>query len=325
MYAVGNSSFESYYEGSIPWHPMMEIVVMLLVYLIVMLLVLLTVAFFTLFERKVIGLIHSRVGPNKVSFWGLLQPILDAVKLLTKAKLTPLESNYYMYNISPHFGLSFSLIMWLSVPSCSHSIIYSLIYFIVIGSILVIPVLMAGWSSNSKYSLIGSLRSVAQTISYEAVITTLIIIVCVLIYSYDLLSMQSFSSFLVMLIFPMWLFCTLAETHRAPFDFAESESELVSGYNTEYRGGYFAFTFLTEYSVLLVSCQVITFLFFGWLFSTYTIFRVLLCMLMSLFLLFFTIWIRVTYVRFRYDFLIIVAWKSFLPICLFVLGFRIWL
>ena len=303
---------------------MMEFIIIFLVYLVSMLLVLLTVAFFTLFERKVIGLIHSRVGPNKVRFVGLLQPILDAVKLLTKSKLTPLESNYYMYNVSPHVGLALSLIMWLRLPTSSHTMEYSLLYFIVVGSALVVPVLMAGWSSNSKYSLIGRLRSVAQTISYEAVLTTLLIIVCLNMYSYDLLRMGSFSSLLILLIFPMWLFCTLAETHRAPFDFAERESELVSGYNTEYRGGYFAFTFLTEYRVLLVSCQIISFLFFGWLLPNYSLLSVYIIILLSLLVLFLTIWIRVTYVRFRYDFLIIVAWKSFLPLSLFLLITFIW-
>lgn len=166
---------------------------------------------------------------------------------------------------------------------------YSLLYFIVVGSALVVPVLMAGWSSNSKYSLIGRLRSVAQTISYEAVLTTLLIIVCLNMYSYDLLRMCSFSSLLILLIFPMWLFCTLAETHRAPFDFAERESELVSGYNTEYRGGYFAFTFLTEYRVLLVSCQIIGFLFFGWLLPNYSLLSVPMIILFSLLVLFLTI------------------------------------
>lgn len=123
---------------------MLEFTVIFLVYLVSILLVLLTVAFFTLFERKIIGLIHSRVGPNKVRFLGLLQPVLDAIKLLTKSKLTPLESNYHMYNISPHVGLAFSLMMWLSLPSCSHTISYSLLYFIVVGSALVVPVLIAG-------------------------------------------------------------------------------------------------------------------------------------------------------------------------------------
>lgn len=111
--------------------------------------------------------------------------------------------------------------------------------------------------------MVGRLRSVAQRISYEAVITTLLIVVCLLYSSYDLLRMTSLSSFIITILFPIWLFCTLAETHRAPFDFAESERELVSGFNTEYRGAYFAFIFLSEYRVLLVSCQVIVYLFIG--------------------------------------------------------------
>lgn len=323
---MGNNSFESCSGGSIPQYPViLTSLIYSLVYLVAILLILLTVAFFTLFERKVIGLIHSRVGPNKVSFLGLLQPILDAVKLLTKSKLTPLESNYFIYNLSPHFGLSFSLVIWLSIPLVTHSINYSLLLFIVVGRVLVIPVLMSGWSSNSKYSLIGRLRSVAQTISYEAVITTLLIVVCVMTSSYDLLSISSFSSVLVLLLFPLWLFCTLAETHRAPFDFAERESELVSGYNTEYSGGYFAFTFLTEYRVLIVSCQVITYIFLGWFIPSISLISSILVIILTLSILFVTIWIRVTYVRYRYDYLIIIAWKSLLPSSLFILAIIVWL
>ena len=280
----------------------------LLVYLIAMLLVLLTVAFFTLFERKFMGLIHSRVGPNKVSFLGLLQPILDALKLLTKSKITPLESNFISYNLSPIFSLTFSLLMWLRVPSCTHNILYSLLYFIVLGSVLVVPVLIAGWASNSKYSLVGSLRSVAQSISYEAVMTTLLICVCTARITYDVLSIGFCSSSLILLLLPIWIFCTLAETHRAPFDFAERERELVSGFNTEYGGAYFAFIFLSEYSVLLVSCQVMSILFIGWLIYPYlSLFTTSYVMLFSLILLSLTIWVRVTYVRFRYDFLIMTA------------------
>lgn len=172
---------------------------------------------------------------------------------------------------------------------------------------MVVPVLMAGWSSNSKYSLVGSLRSVAQSISYEAVITTLLIFLCLISQSYDLLSMGGSSSLLVFFIFPIWLFCTLAETHRAPFDFAERERELVSGFNTEYSGAYFAFIFLSEYRVLLVSSQVITYLFLGSLMGQTSLLSNLTLIIISMLLLTLTIWIRVTYVRYRYDFLIIAA------------------
>lgn len=272
------------------------------------------------------GLIHSRLGPNKVSFWGLLQPILDALKLLTKSKITPLESNFLSYNFSPIFRLTFSLLLWLRVPSCTHSILYSLLFFMVLGSVLVVPVLIAGWSSNSKYSLVGSLRSVAQRISYEAVMTTLLICVCLSAITYDVLSIGVSSSLLIFLILPIWLFCTLAETHRAPFDFAESERELVSGFNTEYGGAYFAFIFLSEYRVLLVSCQVISILFLGWLiYASYSLLTTFYLMLLSLLVLSFTIWVRVTYVRFRYDFLMITAWKSLLPISLMLLMVVLWI
>ncbi len=280
------------------------------------LLVLLSVAFFTLFERKLIGLIHSRVGPNKVSFIGIIQPILDALKLLTKSKFTPLESNYLSYNLSPHLRLIIALTIWVVVPSFIGDYSYSLIIFLAIGSALVIPVLISGWSSNSKYSLVGSLRSVAQSISYEAVLTTLLIWVTVLGLSYSLRSLGSFSSIFYFPVIILWLFCTLAETHRAPFDFAESERELVSGFNTEYGGAYFAFIFLSEYSVLIVSRYVISYLFLSTVnFSSY-----FLVSFLTFFILTFTIWVRVTYVRFRYDLLIIAAWKSLLPIRLLLLG-----
>lgn len=140
---------------------------------------------------------------------------------------------------------------------------YSLVIFFCVGSIIVFSVLMAGWSSNSKYSLIGSLRSVAQSISYESVFSTLIVLVIIFLISFSIRSGVSLSSPLILFLLPVWVICTLAETHRAPFDFSESESELVSGFNTEYSGAYFAFIFLSEYTVLLYSCILISFLFFS--------------------------------------------------------------
>lgn len=140
---------------------------------------------------------------------------------------------------------------------------YSLVIFFCVGSIIVFSVLMAGWSSNSKYSLIGSLRSVAQSISYESVFSTLIVLVMIFLISFSIRRGVLLSSPLILFLFPVWVICTLAETHRAPFDFSESESELVSGFNTEYSGAYFAFIFLSEYTVLLYSCILISFLFFS--------------------------------------------------------------
>ena len=278
------------------------------------LLIFLSVAFFTLFERKVIGLFHIRLGPNKVSFIGLLQPLLDAFKLLSKQVITPLQSNKLVYNFRPHLALTLSLFMWLTIPTSYYflSINFSIVMFFCIGSVIVFAVLLSGWSSNSKYRLIGSLRSVAQSISYESVFSTLIVLFLVLSISYSIRSFVSFSSPVYIFLLPMWVICTLAETHRAPFDFSESESELVSGFNTEYSGAYFAFIFLSEYGVLLYSCILISYIFFYWLGLT----SVLTLVPFTIIISFIFIWIRITFCRFRYDMLMILSWKILLPISL---------
>jgi NADH:ubiquinone oxidoreductase subunit H len=283
-------------------------------WLIQCLLILLSVAFFTLFERKVMGLFHLRWGPNKVSFVGLLQPILDALKLFTKQNLTPLRSNKLVYHLAPQRGLFLAYFVWLTLPNVylMVSINYSLVLFFCVGSIMVFSVLIAGWASNSKYRLIGSLRGVAQSISYESVFRTLVVILIILIFSYSIRSLFVQSSLLFIFFFPIWLICTLAETHRSPFDFRESESELVSGFNTEYSGANFAFIFLSEYAVLLYSCVLITYIFFIFLIPI----NLLAIIGFSLFLSFVTIWIRITFCRFRYDMLMMISWKVLLPLVL---------
>lgn len=290
------------------------------------LLILLTVAFFTLFERKVIGLFHCRLGPNKVSFLGLLQPLLDAFKLLSKQSMVPLRRNKLVYHLAPHIALFLALFIWLTMPTyySTISLTLSFVLFFCVGSIIVFPVLLAGWSSNSKYRLIGSLRSVAQSISYEAVFRTLIVLFILFLSSYSIRSTLTQSSLLFVLFLPLWVICTLAETHRAPFDFREAESELVSGFNTEYSGAYFAFIFLSEYAVLLYSCLLISLVFFSWLLPTF--FPIALISL-ALSISFIFIWIRVTFCRFRYDMLIIACWKVLLPLtlCLFLRSLFIFL
>nr|AOP18524.1 NADH dehydrogenase subunit 1 [Brachionus rotundiformis] len=287
---------------------------LILCWLLHCLLLLLSVAFFTLFERKVMGLFHNRLGPNKVSLIGLLQPLLDAFKLLSKQSLIPLRANKFTYHVSPHLALILALFIWMTMPTLYLMVTmnYSLVMFFCVGSIMVFSVLLAGWSSNSKYSLIGSLRSVAQSISYESVFSTLIVLVLMLLYSYSIRSSFVLSSISFLFLLPLWVICTLAETHRAPFDFSESESELVSGFNTEYSGAYFAFIFLSEYAVLLYSCMLMTFLFFSWL-VPHTIFFVVM---FTLFLSFIFIWIRITFCRFRYDMLMMTSWKILLPMVL---------
>lgn len=279
-------------------------------WLIHCLLVLLAVAFFTLFERKVIGLFHIRLGPNKVSFIGIVQPLLDAFKLLSKQNIVPLRANKFSYNVAPIRALFLSLFVWITMPSMYFvtSLNYSLVIFFCVSSILVFSVLIAGWSSNSKYSLIGRLRSVAQSISYESVFSTLLVLILFINISYSIRRFQSFSSLLNIYLIIIWVICVLAETHRAPFDFRESESELVSGFNTEYSGVYFAFIFLSEYGVLLYSCILIYYIFFSFVFTS-----VPFIIIVTLIFSFVFIWIRITFCRFRYDLLIIMSWKIILP------------
>ena len=289
-----------------------------LTWLIQCLLILLSVAFFTLFERKVLGLFHLRWGPNKVSFIGLIQPILDALKLFTKQNLTPLRANKFVYHLAPQIGLFLAYFVWLTLPNIYLivSINYSLVLFFCVGSVMVFSVLMSGWSSNSKYSLIGSLRSVAQSISYESVFSTLVVMLIILIFSYSIRSLFVQSSLVFLFFFPVWVICTLAETHRAPFDFREAESELVSGFNTEYSGANFAFIFLSEYAVLLYSCVLITYIFCIFFLPL----NLLVVMRVALFLSFVFVWIRITFCRFRYDILIMISWKVLLPLvlCIFL-------
>ena len=298
---------------------------LILCWLVHCVLLLLSVAFFTLFERKVMGLFHNRLGPNKVSFVGLLQPLLDAFKLLTKQSMTPLRANKFTYHASPHVALILALFIWLTMPRLyiTFNINYSFVVFFCVGSVIVFAVLIAGWSSNSKYSLIGSLRSVAQSISYESVFRTLIVLALVIFISFSIRRTVNLSSPILLFLLPIWVICTLAETHRAPFDFRESESELVSGFNTEYSGAYFAFIFLSEYTVLLYSCIIISFIFFSWL-VPYSIFYLVI---LTLILRFVFIWIRITFCRFRYDMLIITSWKVLLPLVLilFVVYFPIFI
>ena len=266
-----------------------------------------------------------RLGPNKPTFLGLLQPLLDALKLFTKQILVPFAANKVVYTSSPVLALFITLFVWITMPMVhlSFSMNYSLLMFFCLGSIAVLPVLLSGWSSNSKYSLIGSLRSVAQSISYESVFSTLLVFYILIMYSFSIRSSVSQSSFLFLLLLPLWVICTLAETHRAPFDFRESESELVSGFNTEYGGFYFSFIFLAEYGMLLYSCMLIPLLFLSPVIPS----SPLVLALSTILIRFLFIWIRITFCRFRYDMLMMTSWKVLLPLTLniFLVSFFIFL
>nr|YP_009488082.1 NADH dehydrogenase subunit 1 [Anopheles pseudotibiamaculatus]AWB99953.1 NADH dehydrogenase subunit 1 [Anopheles pseudotibiamaculatus] len=290
--------------------------------LLLVICVMVGVAFLTLLERKVLGYIQIRKGPNKVGFNGLLQPFSDAVKLFTKEQTYPLLSNYISYYFSPVFSLFLSLLIWMCIPHLikMYSFNLGVLFFLCCTSLGVYTVMIAGWSSNSNYALLGGLRAVAQTISYEVSLALIMLSFIFLIGNYNFLNFLSYQEYVWFLIFcfPLglvWLASCLAETNRTPFDFAEGESELVSGFNVEYSSGGFALIFLAEYSSILFMSMLFVVIFLGS--DVYS----LLFFIKLTFISFIFIWVRGTLPRFRYDKLMYLAWKSFLPLSLNYLFF----
>nr|AXS66368.1 NADH dehydrogenase subunit 1 [Elateroidea sp. 1 KM-2017] len=285
--------------------------------LLVVLGVLVGVAFLTLFERKVLGYIQIRKGPNKVGFMGLLQPFSDAVKLFCKEQTNPLMSNYLMYYFSPVFNLFLALSLWICLPYFTSFIHFNfgLLFFLSCSSLSVYTIMISGWSSNSNYSLLGGLRSVAQTISYEVSLALILLCYLILVSSLSIMDLIIYQSyiwffFLSLPLSLMWFVSSLAETNRTPFDFAEGESELVSGFNVEYSSGGFALIFLAEYANILFMSFLFCLMFLGG--NMISLFFFFLVVFMS----FLFIWVRGTLPRFRYDKLMYLAWKSFLPVAL---------
>nr|AFO73404.1 NADH dehydrogenase subunit 1 [Anopheles punctulatus] len=292
--------------------------------LLLVICVMVGVAFLTLLERKVLGYIQIRKGPNKVGFNGLLQPFSDAVKLFTKEQTYPLLSNYISYYFSPIFSLFLSLLIWMCIPYLIklYSFNLGVLFFLSCTSLGVYTVMIAGWSSNSNYALLGGLRAVAQTISYEVSLALILLSFIFLIGNYNFLNFYNFQSYtwFIFFCFPLgliWLASCLAETNRTPFDFAEGESELVSGFNVEYSSGGFALIFLAEYSSILFMSMLFVVIFLGSDIYSFMFF------LKLTFISFVFIWVRGTLPRFRYDKLMYLAWKSFLPLSLNYLFFFI--
>nr|YP_010535856.1 NADH dehydrogenase subunit 1 [Spinolyprops cribricollis]UYB79068.1 NADH dehydrogenase subunit 1 [Spinolyprops cribricollis] len=303
---------------------MLDLILIVIEFLVVFLTVLVGVAFLTLLERKVLGYIQIRKGPNKVGFLGILQPFGDAIKLFSKEQTFPYMSNMNIYYICPIFSLMISLFMWIILPLFSGGVSFclSLLFFLVVSSLGVYSIMMAGWSSNSNYSLLGSLRSVAQTISYEVSMSIILLSFMYYIGGFNLLMFFDYQKFIWMLlyslplVFMLFISC-LAETNRTPFDFAEGESELVSGFNVEYSSGGFALIFMAEYSSILFMSFIVSMVSLGGNINSY--FFIMKVVLLS----FLFLWVRGTLPRFRYDKLMSLTWKSFLPCSLIFLGFSL--
>jgi len=286
---------------------------------VLLIFVLVNVAFITLLERKILGYSQSRLGPNKPSFIGLLQPIADAVKLFTKNFIVSYKTIKVVFFFSPIIRLSLVLWIWIIVPNEFKilNFIFSSILLLIILSLNVYPLLLRGWASKNKYSIFGALRRIAQTISYE--ISLALILLAILVY-YIRLSFDNFvvnKGFCVILllnpfIFSIWLISRLAETNRTPFDFSEGERELVSGFNTEYRAGGFAIIFIAEYGSIYF-LRIITRLIFCFSINYF------LTSIFTSSLVFAWVWIRTTFPRYRYDLLINLAWKRILPYILSLL------
>nr|YP_010701137.1 NADH dehydrogenase subunit 1 [Acosmeryx shervillii]WCI21375.1 NADH dehydrogenase subunit 1 [Acosmeryx shervillii] len=307
---------------------LIDLVMIFIGLLILILGVLIGVAYLTLLERKVLGYIQFRKGPNKVGLIGILQPFSDAIKLFTKEIIYPNFSNYYCYYFSPVISFILSLIIWVLIPYYFNMISFNLglMFFLCCTSMGVYTVMVAGWSSNSNYALLGGLRAVAQTISYEVSMALILLSSILLIMDFNLMFFYYYQKmiwmmFLMIPLCLMWISSMLAETNRTPFDFAEGESELVSGFNIEYSSGGFALIFLAEYSSILFMSLMFVIIYMGG-YSLSFIFYLKLSMISFLF-----IWVRGTLPRYRYDKLMYLAWKSYLPISLnfllFFLGLKI--
>ena len=288
-------------------------------------------AYLTLAERKVMGWMHRRKGPNVVGAFGLLQPFADGLKLFAKETIIPAGANRILFILGPMITFSLAILAWAVIPFGENLVLadvnVGVLYILATSSLGVYGIIIAGWSSNSKYPFLGALRSAAQMVSYELPLGVIVVIVILCAGSLNLsqIVMSQQDLWYVVPLFPMaviFFISILAETNRAPFDLPESESELVSGYNVEYSAMSFALFFLGEYiNMILMSAMFVILFLGGWL-SPFDVvpfiwlegpvwFILKISMILFLF-----IWMRATFPRYRYDQLMRLGWKIFLPITL---------
>ena len=289
------------------------------------------VAYMTLVERKVMAAMQRRKGPNVVGIFGLLQPLADGLKLFVKETVLPSSANLLIFVISPIITFLLALISWCVLP-INEGMVYSdlnvgVLYILAISSLGVYGIIMAGWSSNSKYAFLGALRSAAQMVSYEVSLGLIIInvLLCAGSLNFSEIVLAQQKSWYLLPLFPafiMFYISILAETNRAPFDLPEAEAELVAGYNVEYSAMGFALFFLGEYANMILMCSLATILFLGgWLplfyiVPFYWVSPFLWFGLKTTFLLFSFVWVRSSLPRYRYDQLMRLGWKIFLPLSL---------
>jgi NADH-quinone oxidoreductase subunit H len=305
--------------------------------LVIVIPLLLVVAYLTYAERKVIGYIQVRIGPNRVGFWGLLQPFADLIKLIKKEIIVPNKSNKYLFIIAPLFALAPSLAAWAVIPFAQGVVLSNInagiLYVFTISSLGVYGVLIAGWASNSKYAMFGALRSAAQTVSYEIAMGFALVGVLIAAGSMNLTDIVmsqrgGIYHWWFLPLFPLFMvfwISAIAETNRAPFDLAEGESEIVAGFHVEYSGIGFALFFLSEYASMILVSTLITILFCGGWLSPFegmpflnNIFDVVPGFVWLLakvsFFLFVYLWVRATFPRYRYDQLMRLGWKVLIPV-----------
>jgi NADH-quinone oxidoreductase subunit H len=288
---------------------------------------LIAVAYLTLAERKILAAIQKRRGPNVVGFLGLLQPLADGAKLILKETVLPSTANKFIFIMAPVLTFLLSLISWAAIPLGDSVVIadinMGLLYIFAISSLGVYGIIMSGWASNSRYAFLGGLRSAAQMVSYEVSIGLILITILLCVGSLNLTKVVLFQEhiwFCVPLfpLFLMFFISSLAETNRPPFDLPEAEAELVAGYSVEYSAAGFALFFIGEYAnIILMSSLNVIFFLGGWLSPlSFLSFPFFWFNIKLVALLFAFVWVRAAFPRYRYDQLMRLGWKVFLPLSL---------